>query len=257
MEVAPVGEMYTHVSITGRYEEPLAKNLYSQLISAVEFMVGGKWCVISGTRCAPRLSSRNLTLLSSLVLSVESTTAWEWLVPSGHQSRERVSFIAGSRPLGWLWFLHSYCQHGRAAKSFADDILRITTLRRPWTFPRRRLFWFGSRHLGSRSPPLLYGHRHYAVSGILLFNLPTHHQLLLFLFFLNSRVSLLDKEDYLWGFVLIGFFSFPQENYGSFARFPDVTLWRYLPMLEVVTDYVFIYETGPDSQRTEASYFGK
>ena len=49
MEVAPVGEMYTHVSITGRYEEPLAKNLYSQLISAVEFMVGGKWCVISGT----------------------------------------------------------------------------------------------------------------------------------------------------------------------------------------------------------------
>jgi hypothetical protein len=39
MEVAPVGEMYTHVSITGRYEESLAKNLYSQLISAVEFMV--------------------------------------------------------------------------------------------------------------------------------------------------------------------------------------------------------------------------
>ena len=39
MEVAPVGEMYTHVSITGRYDESLAKNLYSQLISAVEFMV--------------------------------------------------------------------------------------------------------------------------------------------------------------------------------------------------------------------------
>jgi hypothetical protein len=39
MEVAPVGEMYTHVSITGRYDELLAKNLYSQLISAVEFMV--------------------------------------------------------------------------------------------------------------------------------------------------------------------------------------------------------------------------
>lgn len=39
MEVAPVGEMYTHVSVAGRYEESLAKNLYSQLISAVEFMV--------------------------------------------------------------------------------------------------------------------------------------------------------------------------------------------------------------------------
>ncbi|KZS05733.1 Serine/threonine-protein kinase NIM1 [Daphnia magna] len=38
MEVAPVGEMYTHVSVTGRYDETLAKNLYSQLISAVEFM---------------------------------------------------------------------------------------------------------------------------------------------------------------------------------------------------------------------------
>ena len=39
MEVAPVGEMYTHISLTGRYDESLAKNLYSQLISAVEFMV--------------------------------------------------------------------------------------------------------------------------------------------------------------------------------------------------------------------------
>lgn len=39
MEVAPCGEMYTRLTNDGKYDEPAAKHLYNQLISAVEFMV--------------------------------------------------------------------------------------------------------------------------------------------------------------------------------------------------------------------------
>ena len=39
MEVAPFGEMYTRISNEGRYEETAAQNLFSQLLSAVEYMV--------------------------------------------------------------------------------------------------------------------------------------------------------------------------------------------------------------------------
>jgi hypothetical protein len=39
MEVASGGEMYTRLTSEGRYEEPIACNLYSQLVSAVEYMV--------------------------------------------------------------------------------------------------------------------------------------------------------------------------------------------------------------------------
>ncbi len=65
MEVAPVGEMYTHVSVTGRYDETLAKNLYSQLISAVEFMVRKNF---------KKSIARNVTWLSSLSLGSMKTT---------------------------------------------------------------------------------------------------------------------------------------------------------------------------------------
>lgn len=39
MEVAPQGEMYTRITNEGKYEEKAAKHLFSQLISAVDFMV--------------------------------------------------------------------------------------------------------------------------------------------------------------------------------------------------------------------------
>ena len=39
MEVASGGEMYTRITTEGRYDEPIACNLYSQLVSAVEYMV--------------------------------------------------------------------------------------------------------------------------------------------------------------------------------------------------------------------------
>ena len=39
MEVAPFGEMYTRLTNEGKYDETTARQLYSQLISAVEFMV--------------------------------------------------------------------------------------------------------------------------------------------------------------------------------------------------------------------------
>ena len=40
MEVAPFGEMFTRITNEGRYEEAAAQKLYSQLVSAIEFMVG-------------------------------------------------------------------------------------------------------------------------------------------------------------------------------------------------------------------------
>lgn len=83
MEVAPVGEMYTHISLTGRYDESLAKNLYSQLISAVEFMV--------------RESKINIFLKSSFfkisAFCFFLRKARERFVPSRHKSGECVSLI--------------------------------------------------------------------------------------------------------------------------------------------------------------------
>jgi len=38
MEVAPFGEMFTRITNEGRYEEAAAQKLYSQLVSAIEFM---------------------------------------------------------------------------------------------------------------------------------------------------------------------------------------------------------------------------
>lgn len=39
MEVAPFGEMFTRITNQGRYEEAAAQQLFSQLVSAIEFMV--------------------------------------------------------------------------------------------------------------------------------------------------------------------------------------------------------------------------
>lgn len=39
MEVAPIGEMFTHITNEGRYDEKKASHLFSQLVSAVQFMV--------------------------------------------------------------------------------------------------------------------------------------------------------------------------------------------------------------------------
>lgn len=39
MEVAPLGEMFTRISNEGRYDEKKGAHLFSQLVSAVQFMV--------------------------------------------------------------------------------------------------------------------------------------------------------------------------------------------------------------------------
>ena len=42
MEVAPFGEIFTRITNQGRYEEAAAQLLFSQLVSAIEFMVTSK-----------------------------------------------------------------------------------------------------------------------------------------------------------------------------------------------------------------------
>ena len=39
MEVAPFGEVFTHVNNHGRYDETSAQNLFAQLVSAIDYMV--------------------------------------------------------------------------------------------------------------------------------------------------------------------------------------------------------------------------
>lgn len=46
MEVAPCGEMFTRLTNEGKYDEPAAKHLYNQLISAVEYMVSALLSII-------------------------------------------------------------------------------------------------------------------------------------------------------------------------------------------------------------------
>lgn len=57
MEVAPCGEMYTRLTNEGKYDEETARHLYSQLISAIEFMVLG-WIQYDGVNVLPQSADR-------------------------------------------------------------------------------------------------------------------------------------------------------------------------------------------------------